>query len=166
MVSKRTGRLSMTTSFAQRDCPSPLLFSRLVGDIPERIQERHSFLEAILYADDLALISYSEFHLRQLLAPLVQTTRPLRLEINAGKTVSMKISKTAIQACISEFRLARTQILCESLPISRADHPLKRTIPESSRGEQRRIQMKFLQVRHRDSQCFQKYKLKRFTFKK
>ena len=47
--------VTQTTGFAQGDNLSPILFSVLVGDLPDRITTRHPFVKVILYADDLVL---------------------------------------------------------------------------------------------------------------
>src|ERR1700723_196752 len=61
---------TQTTGFAQGNNLSPLMFSALVADVPGIIQDRHLFVKVVFYADDLAMISSSLFHLHQALATL------------------------------------------------------------------------------------------------
>ena len=100
------GPFFQTTGVPQGDCLSPLLFSTLLGDLPNIIQERHRAVEAVMYADDLALISQSEFHLQQSMSTLVEHARKCGLEINVGKTMSMRVSRTGRQTRAPKFRIS------------------------------------------------------------
>ena len=103
---KTHGLIIQTTGLAQGDCLSPLLFLVLVSELPAAIQDGHRFVEAVMYADDLALISHSEFHLQQSIATLVNHSRDRGLAINVSKTMSMKISRSGRQGRSSKFRIS------------------------------------------------------------
>jgi len=98
------GPTEQSTGFAQGDCLSPLLFSTLISKLPETVQERQKHVELILYADDLALISSSKFHVQQALISTVNYAAHLGLNINVGKTVAMKVSKSGRQ-CRDKLRV-------------------------------------------------------------
>jgi len=85
--------LEQTTGFPQGDTLSPLLFSIVVSDLPQRVQQRHPFVKVLQYADDLVLYGESRYHLQQALATLRAYVRENELEINVGKTKAMKFRR-------------------------------------------------------------------------
>jgi len=97
--------IGQTTGFAQGDNLSPLLFSLLLADLPERITSGHQFVKVLLYADDLVLFSQSRFHLQQALATLESYVKEVGLTVNTTKTEAMKFRRGGRSAVKDELRL-------------------------------------------------------------
>jgi len=98
-------QIIQTTGFAQGDNLSPLLFSILIADLPQRVKDQHKFVKMLLYADDLVLFSTSRFHLQQALVTLGKYVKEIGLEINLQKTEAIKFRRGGKVARSDELRL-------------------------------------------------------------
>ena len=99
-----------TTGVAQGDNLSLVLFSVLLSDLPETIQEAHDLVTVIPYADDACLKSRSRLQLQKAMKTLRSYSEENDLEINVSKTKMMKFGRGDLPAAGVIFTLADAQI--------------------------------------------------------
>ena len=110
-------RIKTNNGVRQGDCISPLLFNIFINDLPEIFLDNSSkppildkeYIPALLYADDLIIISETEEGLQNSLNLLHDYCKKWKLEVNLSKTNVIPMGKGKIPLA-TKFRIGVEEI--------------------------------------------------------